>query len=128
MEYLPEFNDQQVLINPEIYNVNTIAEYETLINNLKNYIMYSRAVVLNNTIVFNDYEPDRPVKTMINNIVRNNIINDPKQLLSELIKINEDGYILLYMNYGFIKFTYTVNNESFAVGHFIGPDNNLHIN
>lgn len=124
MEYLPVFNDQPALINPEIYNINTIIEYQVFLTKLKNYIIYSRAVLLNNSIVFNDYEPETPVKTMINNIVRNTIINNPTLLLSELFKFNEDGCILLYTDYGFVKVNYSVNNESLTISHFMMPDNN----
>jgi len=123
MEYLPAFNDHPALINPEVYNINNIIEHQTIVNKLKNYISFTRAVLLNNSIVFNDYEPETSVKTMINNIVRNTIINNPTLLLSELFKLNEDGCILLYTDYGFIKINYTVNNDSLALSHYIAPDN-----
>ena len=129
MEYLPVFNGQQALNNPEVYNINTIIEHQTVINKLKDYLNYTHAVLINNCIVFNDYEPKTPVKTMINNIVRNTIINNPNLLLSELFKFNQDGYILLYTNYAFIKINYSINNDSLELSHYMAPENNnLYVN
>ena len=77
MEYLPEFSNNLPYINHNEYNLNVVLEYQNFLTNLEFYINHTNAILMNNNIIFNDYEPYAPIKSMINNIVKNNIINNP---------------------------------------------------
>ena len=118
MQYLPVFTHVPLNIPIQTFNSNVIVEYNNFINMLRNFIGNSVAVLVNNVIVFNNYAPYSHVNSMINNIVRENIINQPEQLVSEIFNSNNDGYILLYMNNSFIEITYNYIEGIFTVNHY----------
>ena len=121
MEHLPEFIHSPLNLPPQVFDTNNIAEYDNFRNMLRNSIGISMAVLVNNTIVFNNYAPYTPIHSMINNIVRENIINHPEQLVSEIFNINSDGYILLYMNNMFINIDYNYVQGTLTVTYHAMP-------
>jgi len=121
MQYLPVFTHVPLNLPTQTYNANVILEYNNFINMLRNFIGNSYAVLVNNVIVFNNYAPYTHVYTMINNIVRENIINHPEQLVSEIFNSNNDGYVLLYMNNSFIEITYNYTEGILTVNHYAMP-------
>jgi hypothetical protein len=121
MEYLPEFIINPLNLPPQVFDTNVIAEYDNFRNMFRNSIGICMAVLVNNSIVFNNYMPYTPIHSMLNNIVRENIINHPEQLISEIFNINADGYILLYMNNMFINIDYNYIQGTFTVTYHAMP-------
>ena len=122
MQYLPIFSDNPIYNEIYRYNVHNVDDYQNFVNLLKvNLEGDSWALVMNNQIIFNTYEPKSYRSTILDSVIKNHITTRPCILLNEMISTHMDGYINLYMletNGWCMNINYTVNNSTLSVLYF----------
>ena len=74
MQYLPIFSDNPIYNEIYRYNVHNVDDYQNFVNLLKvNLEGDSWALVMNNQIIFNTYEPKSYRSTILDSVIKNHI-------------------------------------------------------
>jgi hypothetical protein len=118
MQYLPkiEYNEKRP---STIYLANNKSKYHEFLGRLEELLIGDVwAIVIDDEIIFNSYEP-KSIKAQIQeNIIRREISNYPHTLFSNMLKQKKDGQVIFYM-YGYetwyVIINYTANTESLKI-------------
>lgn len=135
MEYLPkiEYNEKR---QSTTYSVVNKTDYENFLGRLKELLVGDCwAVVVDNEIIFNTYEPKSINAQIQENIIRREISNYPHTLFSNMLKQKKNCQYVLYM-YGYetwyVIINYIANTDSLKVDYYksqkyIAKYNNIEI-
>ena len=110
MNYLPpiEYNVKRPSV---VYSI----ENNEFIERIKEFIVGDCcAIVIDNEIIFNSYEPKSIKDKIQDNIIRHEIMKYPYTLCSDMIKKNRNGKIIIYMYDDFpwfVVINYDANNK-----------------
>jgi hypothetical protein len=123
MEFLPVLTntvkDYDSIHQPCIYDSGS---YDYFLNKFKEIVSSDCwSVVVDNQIIFNSYEPKSIRDKLLDNIVKDYIIENPHSIFYELFRNKKDSKIVVYMmqvNTWFMVINYSANDNTFDVKYY----------
>jgi hypothetical protein len=121
MEYLPkiEYNEKRI---PMSYLVSNKHHYDDFLGRIEEIVSGDcTALVANDEIIFNSYEPKSIKAHIEENIVKHEVRNYPHSLFAQMIEQKKDGKVTFYM-YGntpwFTVVTYSSDTNVLLVKYY----------
>jgi hypothetical protein len=123
MEFLPvvtnTVKDDDDTLQPCIYDNDS---YDNFLNIFKELVSADCwALVVDDQMIFNSYQPKSLRNKLLDKIVRDYIIENPHSIFCELFRNKKNSKIVVYMfqvNTWFMVIDYLANNDTFDVKYF----------